>query len=173
MLRTILLYSGHASACTGRAYLNNYGLRRNLAQAAWEKRVVSKQHVKLAVGVLVIVISIAYLMFSGATGSTMYFLTVPEVHQKLTTLKGESIRVAGKVTEDPINWDVRNLSLAFVMGEGQARIPVRYKGVKPDMFQTGVDVIVEGRIGHDGVLAASVLMTSCPSKYQEEKSPTL
>jgi cytochrome c-type biogenesis protein CcmE len=50
---------------------------------------------------------------------------------------------------------------------------VRYKGVKPDMFQTGVDVIVEGRIGHDGVLAASVLMTSCPSKYQEEKSPTL
>jgi cytochrome c-type biogenesis protein CcmE len=59
------------------------------------------------------------------------------------------------------------------MGEGQDRIPVRYKGVKPDMFQTGVDVIVEGRIGHDGVLAASVLMTSCPSKYQEEKSPKL
>ena len=47
---------------------------------------------------------------------------------------------------------------------------MRYKGVKPDMFQTGVDVIVEGRIGHDGVLAASVLMTSCPSKYQEEKA---
>jgi cytochrome c-type biogenesis protein CcmE len=134
---------------------------------------VSKQHVKLAIGVLVIVASIAYLMFSGATGSTMYFLTVPEVQQKLITLKGESIRVAGKVTEDPINWDVRNLSLAFVMGEGQARIPVRYKGVKPDMFQTGVDVIVEGRLGHDGVLAASVLMTSCPSKYQEEKSPAL
>jgi cytochrome c-type biogenesis protein CcmE len=135
--------------------------------------VVSKQHVKLSVGVLVIVISIAYLIFSGATGSTMYFLTVPEVQQKLTALKGEPIRVAGKVAEDPINWDVRNLSLAFVIGDGQARIPVRYKGVKPDMFQTGVDVIVEGRIGHDGVLAASVLMTSCPSKYQEEKSPTL
>jgi cytochrome c-type biogenesis protein CcmE len=103
----------------------------------------------------------------------MYFLTVPEVQQRMTTLKGEPIRVAGKVTADPINWDVRNLSLAFVMGDEQARIPVRYKGVKPDMFQTGVDVIVEGHIGHDGVLAASVLMTSCPSKYQDEKSPTL
>jgi cytochrome c-type biogenesis protein CcmE len=98
----------------------------------------------------------------------MYFLTVPEVQQKMTALKGEPIRVAGKVTEDLIDWDVRNLSLAFVIGDGQSRIPVRYKGVKPDMFQTGVDVIVEGRIGHDGVLAASVLMTSCPSKYQEE-----
>jgi cytochrome c-type biogenesis protein CcmE len=59
------------------------------------------------------------------------------------------------------------------MGEGQARLPVQYKGVKPDMFQTGVDVIVEGRLGADGVFAASVLMTSCPSKYQEEKSSTL
>jgi cytochrome c-type biogenesis protein CcmE len=134
---------------------------------------VSKQHVKLSVGVVVIVISIAYLIFSGATGSTMYFLTVPEVQQKLTSLKGEPIRVSGKVTADPIEWDLRNLSLGFVIGDDQARIPVRYKGVKPDLFQKGVDVIVEGRIGHDGVLAASVLMTSCPSKYQDEKSPTL
>ena len=134
---------------------------------------MSKHHVKLSIGVLVIVASIAYLILSGSVGSTMYFMTVPEVQQKLSSLRGESIRVAGKVTEEPINWDVRNLSLAFVIGDGQARIPVRYKGVKPDMFQTGVDVIVEGRIGHDGVLAASVLMTSCPSKYQEEKSPTL
>jgi len=134
---------------------------------------VSKPHVKLSVGVVVIVTSIAYLIFSGATGSTMYFLTVPEVQQKLTSLKGEPIRVSGKVTADPIDWDLRNLSLGFVIGDDQARIPVRYKGVKPDMFQKGVDVIVEGRIGHDGVLVASVLMTSCPSKYQDEKSPTL
>ena len=103
----------------------------------------------------------------------MYFLTVSEVQQKLIALKGEPIRVAGKVTQDPIDWDVRSLSLAFVIGDAQSRIPVRYQGVKPDMFQTGVDVIVEGRIGQDGVLLASVLTTSCPSKYQEEKSPAL
>ena len=134
---------------------------------------MSKQHVKLSIGVVVIVTSVAYLIFSGATGSTIYFLTVPEVQQKLTALQGEPLRVAGKVTTDLIEWDVRHLSLAFVLGDGQSRLPVRYTGVKPDMFQPGVEVIVEGRIGHDGVFAASVLMTSCPSKYQEEKSPTL
>ena len=135
---------------------------------------MSKQHIKLSVGVVVIVMAVAYLIFSGTTGgSTMYFLTVPEVQQKLIAIKGEPIRVAGKVTEDPINWDVHNLSLAFVIGDAQSRIPVRYTGVKPDMFQTGVDVIVEGHIGQDGVLMASVLMTSCPSKYQEEKNPAL
>jgi cytochrome c-type biogenesis protein CcmE len=74
------------------------------------------------------------------------------------------------VTADPIQWDVRHLSLAFRIGEGEARLPVQYTGVKPDMFQAGVNVIVEGRIGRDGVLMASILMTSCPSKYQDEKN---
>ena len=36
-------------------------------------------------------------------------------------------------------------------------------------FEDGMRVIVEGRIGPDGILYASTLMTSCPSKYQDEK----
>ncbi|MGE3537250.1 MAG: cytochrome c maturation protein CcmE [Candidatus Tectimicrobiota bacterium] len=134
---------------------------------------MSGQHIKLAIGVVVIIASFVYLMVSGATGSTMYFLTVPEVKAKMSTLQGEPLRISGKVTHEPIAWDVQALSLAFVIGDEQSRLPIQYKGVKPDMFQPGVDVIVEGRLGQDGVFVASVLMTSCPSKYQEEKQSTL
>ncbi len=132
---------------------------------------MSKQHVKLSIGAVIIVASMVYLMFSGigATGSTMYYMTVPELYQQVAALQGEAIRVSGKVTADPIHWDVRNLRLTFTMGEGEASVPVSYKGLKPDMFQTGADVIVEGQIGQDGTLVASNLMTSCPSKYEEEK----
>ena len=56
---------------------------------------------------------------------------------------------------------------------GEARLPVQYTRVKPGMFQAGVSVIVEGRIGLDGVLYASTLMTSCPSKYQADFSVVL
>jgi cytochrome c-type biogenesis protein CcmE len=130
-----------------------------------------KQHIKLSVGATVVVAAIAYLMFSGTTGSTAYFLTVQELHQKLLTFQGEPVRVAGKVTADTIQWDVQTLSLAFSIGEGSVSIPVSYRGIKPDMFQAGADVIVEGKI-QNGVLVASNLMTSCPSKYQAEKRPT-
>jgi cytochrome c-type biogenesis protein CcmE len=130
-----------------------------------------KQHIKLSVGAIVVVAAIAYLMFSGTTGSTAYFLTVQELHQKLLTFQGEPVRVAGKVTTDTIQWDVQTLSLAFSIGEGGVSIPVSYRGIKPDMFQAGADVIVEGKI-QNGVLVASNLMTSCPSKYQAEKRPT-
>lgn len=130
---------------------------------------MSKHHVKLAIGTAVIVAAIGYLMFSGATGNTAYVMTVPELRQQLPTLQGQALRVAGKVTRDPIRWDVANLSLAFTMGEGTASVPVQYHGIKPDMFQPGAEVIVEGHLGADGVLLASNLMTSCPSKYEEEK----
>jgi cytochrome c-type biogenesis protein CcmE len=133
---------------------------------------VSKQHIKLSIGAAVVVAAMAYLVLSGSTGSTAYFLTVPEVQQRFASLYDEPLRVAGKVTDDPIHWDVQSLSLAFHIGEGVSRLPVRFKGVKPDMFQTGVNVIVEGHLGHDGVLVASNLMTRCPSKYEEEKQPT-
>ena len=135
---------------------------------------MSTHHVKVAIGVTVIVAAVAYLLLSGTTASTMYFLTVPEVQQQLSALQQGSrpIRVAGQVTADPIQWDAGHLLLAFRIGEGEARLPVQYKGVKPDMFQAGVSVIVEGRIGRDGVLVASTLMTSCPSKYQDEKNST-
>jgi cytochrome c-type biogenesis protein CcmE len=133
---------------------------------------MSTHHVKVAIGMAVIVAAIAYLLLSGTTASTMYFLTVPEVQQQLSALQQASrpIRVAGQVTEDPIQWEARHLSLAFRIGEGEARLPVQYTGVKPDMFRAGTSVIVEGRIGRDGVLKASILMTSCPSKYQDEKN---
>jgi len=132
---------------------------------------MSSHHVKVAIGMTVIVAAVAYLLSSGTTASTVYFLTVPEVQQQWAALWQTSrpIRVAGPVTADPIHWEARHLALTFVMGEGEARLPVQYTGVKPDMFQAGVTVIVEGRIGQDGVLHAATLMTSCPSKYQDEK----
>src|SRR5713101_6376735 len=111
---------------------------------------VSKHHVKLAIGVVVIVTSIAYLLFSGATGNTMYYLTVPEVQQKGRTLQGEAIRVAGKITADPIAWDVRNLSLGFMIGDAQTRMPVRYKGVKPICSRPGSMSLWKGVLGTTG-----------------------
>ena len=130
---------------------------------------MTKQHIKVTIGAAIVVAAVGYLMFSGSSGNTAFFMTVPELHAQTQNLRGAALRIAGKVTADPIRWDVQQLSLAFTMGEGDARIPVRYKGVKPDMFQVGAEVIVEGKIGPDGVLQAHNLMTSCPSKYEEEK----
>ena len=50
-------------------------------------------------------------------------------------------------------------------GGGDATLPVVYKGVVPDTFSAGIEVVVEGRLNQDGVFRAEVIMPKCPSRY--------
>ena len=86
-----------------------------------------------------------------------------------------------------IGWDPNSLTLKFeivaipdvdtapVVKPVVAAEPVSFRVVaagepKPDMFAPGRDVIVEGKLGHDGAIAATQVMTSCPSKYKPKQS---
>jgi len=48
-------------------------------------------------------------------------------------------------------------------------VPVAFRGILPDMFSEGREVVVEGHYGQ-GALAAKQIMTSCPSKYEPQKT---
>jgi cytochrome c-type biogenesis protein CcmE len=55
--------------------------------------------------------------------------------------------------------------------KGTATARVLYRGTVPDLFKSGRDVLVEGRM-QNGVFVAvpGSLMTKCPSKYSAKKS---
>jgi cytochrome c-type biogenesis protein CcmE len=85
----------------------------------------------------------------------------------------QRLRVTGKVVE-PINYQVEPaLELRFGVqdraGIGPI-IPVSYRGVKPDMFQAGRDVLIDGDF-KQGLLSASAVLTQCPSKYEPLTAP--
>ncbi len=44
-------------------------------------------------------------------------------------------------------------------------MPVEYRGPVPDIFKPGVQVVVQGRMGGDGVFHARVLEAKCPSRF--------
>ncbi|MGB8002895.1 MAG: cytochrome c maturation protein CcmE, partial [Gaiellaceae bacterium] len=54
--------------------------------------------------------------------------------------------------------------------KGTTTVPVVYKGTVPDLFRTGRDVVVDGRL-RNGVFVAvpNTLVTKCPSKYQPKR----
>ena len=136
----------------------------------------------------VIVLAIGYLIFSSIRTTSEYYLTVPEVAARQTELGGQSIRVAGRVKPGNIAWDPNSLTLKFeivpipdVDASGApvrpvvASDPVSFRVIsagepKPDMFAPGRDVIVEGKLGPDGAIAATQVMTSCPSKYKPKQA---
>ena len=140
------------------------------------------------IGVGLIAVAIGYLIFSAIRTTSEYYLTVPEVASRQSELGGQALRVAGRVKAGTINWEPNTLTLKFeivpipdVDASGAAvksvlaSDPVSFRVVsagepKPDMFAPGRDVIVEGKLGPDGAIAASQVMTSCPSKYKPKQS---
>ena len=142
------------------------------------------------IGVGLIAVAIGYLIFSAIRTTSEYYLTVPEVAARQSELGGQSIRVAGRVKPGNIGWDPNSLTLKFEIVpipdvdvapapvtpvSAVASEPISFRVVaagepKPDMFAPGRDVIVEGKLGADGAIAASQVMTSCPSKYKPEQS---
>ena len=41
-----------------------------------------------------------------------------------------------------------------------------YRGITPDTFTDGVDVVVEGRLGRDNTFRATTLLAKCASRYE-------
>ena len=98
---------------------------------------------------------------------------------ELAALSGESkqrIRLAGRVADDSISYEVEpEFLLAFSIHDpgkdtSGPTVPVSYSGIKPDMFAVGRDVILEGRWEAD-TFVATKLMTQCPSKYEAPLPP--
>jgi cytochrome c-type biogenesis protein CcmE len=54
--------------------------------------------------------------------------------------------------------------------KGTATVMVVYKGSVPDLFKTGRDVVVDGRL-RNGIFVAvpNTLVTKCPSKYAPKR----
>lgn len=122
--------------------------------------------VKLAAAVLVVVAGIAYLSLMGFQSAKTYYLSVDQTLDQAGGLDDRFVRVHGKVEPGTVNWAVDQVTLRFAMaGDTGRTLPVVYKGVKPDLLQDGVDVVVEGRVQGDTLVAERV-MVKCPSKYE-------
>ncbi len=82
------------------------------------------------------------------------------------------VSVAGVVLK-PITGDSHGNGLRFRLRDknGTATVPVVYKGIVPDAFKAGGDIVVDGRYAN-GVFTAipGTMITKCPSKYTPKKS---
>ena len=76
-------------------------------------------------------------------------------------------KVAGRATGD-----AHAGGLHFLLRDrnGMMSVPVVYKGTVPDLFKTGREVVVDGKM-RNGVFVAvpNTLVTKCPSKYSPKK----
>ena len=107
---------------------------------------------------------VGYLIYTASGGSAEYYVTVSDLRAHTST---GDVRVAGVVQGDVQKSD-GGLHVTFTEKDGTASMPVEYTGSLPDIFQPGITVVVEGRLGTDGVFHARTLLAKCPSRFSTQ-----
>jgi len=114
---------------------------------------------------VIILLSLAYLAYTGVQESKSYYVTIKELRTMGDSSYSKRLRVAGNVQPGSIK---RNgIKVEFVLVENDQTLPVVYTGAEapPDTFKDNSQALADGSYGRDGVFHAKQLQAKCASKY--------
>ncbi|MEW6163790.1 MAG: cytochrome c maturation protein CcmE [Pseudomonadota bacterium] len=104
----------------------------------------------------------ATLVLNALNSNIAFFVTPTEVAEGKAP-QGKTFRVGGMVKEGSLRRD--NLTVHFVITDTAKEVPVAYTGILPDLFSEGKGAVAQGRIGPDGVFAASEVLAKHDENY--------
>ena len=115
-------------------------------------------------GVIVIVLILVLAFVGGNTAATT--MSIAEAAENPQA--GQKVQVSGNVVQDSFSTsnDVLTFKIYDPEGDPATQLEVRYDGAASSTFGNDVTAICTGKVGEDGVLNASELVTKCPSKYE-------
>lgn len=76
-----------------------------------------------------------------------------------------AVRLGGMVERGSLSTEPDGVTIRFIVGDGQARVPVRFRGIVPSLFTEGSGVVAEGKLGADGVFVADNLLAKHDENY--------
>lgn len=127
-----------------------------------------KKRLVVVSGIIVVVLIVVLAIVGGGTAAKT--MTVAEAAESPAV--GQKIQVSGNVVAD--SFSTSDNVLAFKIydpqGSPDIQLAVRYEGAASSTFGNDVTAICTGKVGEDGVLACSELVTKCPSKYENADS---
>lgn len=113
--------------------------------------------------------ALAYLSASTMGEDIVYYWTPTELLAKGEAGREATVRIMGVVEPGSVDWKPEAQRLAFRVSDGAQVVPVVGQGAPPQMFREGIGVVVEGRLGGDGVFASSTVMVKHDNSYQPPK----
>jgi len=104
--------------------------------------------------VLILVGGISFAAFSFFSHQGNAPLAVSELMLQAESLQDQQVRVEGKIGPGSVDWDDKAQVMRFALTDDRESLTVVYKGIVPDNFKPGADLLVDGRYRPDGVFEA-------------------
>ncbi len=120
-----------------------------------------KRLIFVAIGLLILGIAAA-LMLTAFEDSIVFFRSPTEIIEQ-PVLASQRLRVGGLVEEGSVERSGDG-EVRFRVTDLENAIPIRYRGILPDLFREGQGVVAEGRV-EDGVFVADEILAKHDENY--------
>jgi cytochrome c-type biogenesis protein CcmE len=121
------------------------------------------QRLVLMVAAAVAVLIAVLLAMWGLKDRASYFYTPAEVAAGKAA-EGQPMRLGGMVERGSIKREPDGVTIRFVLTDGEAKTPVTYRGIVPDLFREGSGAVAEGRL-EKGTFAADTILAKHDERY--------
>ena len=122
----------------------------------------SQRLVLVATAIAAVLIAVLLAMW-GLRDRASYFYTPADLAAgKAVTRRG--IRLGGVVKRGSIQRLPDGVTIRFVVSDGQAKTPVIYRGIVPDLFREGSGAVAEGRL-ENGTFVADTILAKHDERY--------
>ncbi|MCJ1959595.1 MULTISPECIES: cytochrome c maturation protein CcmE [Novosphingobium] len=113
---------------------------------------------------MVVLIGAAILAIWALRNQASYFY-VPREIVASPPEASRAVRLGGMVEQGSIRTLPDGVSIAFVVEDKEARVPVTFRGIVPSLFVEGSGVVAEGHMGSDGTFVADNLLAKHDENY--------
>jgi len=115
----------------------------------------------IALGVSALAIAGMFVL-NAFQSNLVFFFTPTQVFQGEAP-KERAFRVGGMVKEGSLIKDGENIQ--FVVTDFAHEVPVKYKGLLPDLFKEGKGVVAQGKLSDNKLFAASEVLAKHDENY--------
>lgn len=124
------------------------------------------KHQRLTLGIiaLVAIVGAGLLAVSALKDQAAYFYSPADVKRAGIPV-GQAIRLGGMVASGSIMRDADGVTIRFTVADGVDTVPVRFKGIVPDLFKENSGVVAEGRFEPGGTFVADNILAKHDERY--------
>jgi len=122
------------------------------------------QRLVLLMIALVVLLGAALLATWALRNQASYFYVPSEIVAR-PPASDRAVRLGGMVEKGSLHTAPDGVTVDFVVGDGKARVPVRFAGIVPSLFVEGSGVVAEGKLGRDGTFVAGNLLAKHDENY--------
>ena len=128
---------------------------------------MSKKATRAVISAAVLVGAVTMVLYTTVSSGAQYYKHVDEVMANPSDWYGKNMQMHGYVVDKSIEKRPNTMEYRFKLRSGDYQVVAMYKGIVPDTFKDGAEVVLTGRLAPEGFqVAANGVTAKCPSKYE-------